>query len=70
MLLSKSRVTVATASLVLAASFGKVVGNGGTYTTSLMYPQKKKIKGSKVRQTRWPSDRPAPADPFFWKLEI
>jgi hypothetical protein len=68
--LSKSRVTVTTASLVLPAGSGKEVANGDTYTASLMYPQKKKIKGSKVRRTRWPSDRPAPANPFLWKLAI
>jgi hypothetical protein len=43
-LLRKSRVTVATASLVLPASPGKVVVNGGTYIVSLMYPQKKKSR--------------------------
>jgi hypothetical protein len=55
LLLSKSRVIVATASLILPASSNKVVGNGGMYTASLMYPQKKqkkKMKGSNVRQTR------------------
>jgi hypothetical protein len=42
--------------------------NGGTHTASLM--NLKKTKGSKVRRTRWPSDRPAPTDPFLWKLAI
>jgi hypothetical protein len=43
-LLSKSKVTVATASLILPASSGKVVANGDMYTTSLMYHQKKKSR--------------------------
>jgi hypothetical protein len=44
-LLSKSRVNVATASLILPASSSKVVANGGTYTTSLMYRQRKESRG-------------------------
>jgi hypothetical protein len=39
-LLSKSRVNVATASLILPPSSSKVVANGGMYTASLMYPPK------------------------------
>jgi hypothetical protein len=40
MLLSKLRVTVATASLILPASSGKVVAIGAAYTVSLIYPPK------------------------------
>jgi hypothetical protein len=68
-LLSKSRVTGATASLILPQSSSKVVANGGMYTASWCTP-KEKIKGSKVRWMRWLSDRPAPANPFLWKPAI
>jgi hypothetical protein len=52
-LLSKSKITVAIASLILPASSGKVGNNGGMCTSSLMNSQKKKkIKGHKVRQAR------------------
>jgi hypothetical protein len=44
-LLSKSRVNVATASLMLPASSVKVAANGDTYTASLMYLQNKKNEG-------------------------
>jgi hypothetical protein len=43
-LLSKSRVTVATESLVLPASSGKVVASGGNYSIPDA-PQKEKMKG-------------------------
>jgi hypothetical protein len=59
-----------TETLILQASFGEVVASGGIYTASLMYPQKKKIKGIEVRRTRCPSGKPAPANPFIWKLSI
>jgi hypothetical protein len=47
MLLSKSRVIVATAVLILPASSDKVVAIGGMYAASLMYP-KRKIQRSKM----------------------
>jgi hypothetical protein len=66
-LLSKSRVNAATAYLTLSASFGKVVANGGSTLHPWCTP-KRKIKDSKFRRTRWPSDRPAPGNLFLWKL--
>jgi hypothetical protein len=33
-------------------------------------PTKEKLSQIKVRRTRWPSDRPAPANPFLRKFAI
>jgi hypothetical protein len=51
-LLSKSRVTVAIASLSLPVTSGKVVANGRTCTATLMYPQMKKLMGGKSGERR------------------
>jgi hypothetical protein len=46
-------------------------GNQWWHVNSILdVPPIEKIKGSKVRRTRWPSDGPAPANPFLWKLAI
>jgi hypothetical protein len=45
MLLSKPRVSVATAGSILTSSHGNVVANDGRYTTSLMHTQKKENQG-------------------------
>jgi hypothetical protein len=66
MLLSNMKISASTAVLIFAENSGKVVPNGGIHTAS-MYPPKEKTKGSKVRRTRWPSDRTAHAS---WYLEI
>jgi hypothetical protein len=47
------------------ASTCKVAGSIGMHTASLIYPQKKIFRASKVRRTRWPSDRPALSIIFY-----
>jgi hypothetical protein len=50
---------------------GKVVANGGWHIQSILYvPSKGKIMGSKVRQTKWTSDKPSPNNPLLWKPAI
>jgi hypothetical protein len=65
-LLNNLRLTVAAAALVIPASTRKVVASGGihVYTASSIYSQRKKIKGRKVRQAKWPNDRAASAKPL------
>jgi hypothetical protein len=46
-------------------------GSQWRQSVSLMIPQKKeKSHRSKARRTAWPSDKPAPANLFLFKLEI
>jgi hypothetical protein len=45
----------------------EVRGNRSRYSISDV-PPIERIKGSKVRRMRWPSERPVPANPFLWKI--